>query len=153
MMDQEDKDNELEKDNNVTHLHPKPVEVMGKDVVAGGMEVEKFNKILKVKVEYILKSDVLLDKIEDIMFEEKQFNSLMPSEVLALYNAVTYRAESSQRYLLRIMDIASRNEILKKYFEEGVKEDAKGPQMPPGEKAAARVLRNLILDRIKDRQE
>jgi hypothetical protein len=71
-------------------------------------------------------------------------------EIVSLYRMVTYRKDSSQRYLPRMLEIAARHEILRKLFFEGIKEeDGRETQMSPVEKTVVMVLRNLILDRVK----
>jgi hypothetical protein len=96
-----------------THLRPVGSRSsLEKDAVVAGVDSEKFIKLLKLELDYIIKADGLLDKIEEVMFDEKFFNTLTPEEVMALYQMVTYRKETSQKYLMKILDLASRNEVL-----------------------------------------
>jgi hypothetical protein len=135
-------------------LHLRPVELTGSsldgDAVIAGVDPERFSKTLTGELDNIIRAHVFLDKIEDMMFDEKFFNTMSLEEIVSLFRMVTYRKDSSQRYLPRMLEIAARHEILRKLFFEGIKEeDGRETQMSPVEKTVVMVLRNLILDRVK----
>jgi hypothetical protein len=146
-------------DKDIKHRRPylRPVELRSNslegDVVAAGVDSEKFSETLRLTLDHLVRAEGLLDRIEDALFDEKSFSSLTSEEMLELYQAVVYRKETSQRYLARILDLASRNEILRKFFEGIKEEDGAGTQMSTVEKTAVMALRNLILDRVKKGQE
>ena len=68
-----------------------------------------------------------------------------------LHSSIIRRKDSSQRYLVRILEIASQTGFLERFLSSDDKvevEDFNGPSLE--EKEAARGLRELILKKIKE---
>jgi hypothetical protein len=122
-----------------------------KDSLVAGIDISQFSEILQVAIDNDIRSENLLNTIEDVLFNPAIFSLLPPKDLNMLYSSKIRRKDSSQRYLIRILEIASRTGFLERFFssDERVElQDFKGPSLE--EKEAVRRLRELILKKTKE---
>ncbi len=135
---------------NLTSIYSNSID---KDSVVAGIDISKLSEILQISIDHDIELDNFLNKIEDILFNPAIFSLLSPKEIIMLYSSVIRRMDSSQRYLIRILEIASKRGFLEGLLSSDDKvevEDFNGLSLE--EKEAVRRLRELILKKIKETQ-
>ncbi|MGE5445007.1 MAG: hypothetical protein ACM3SR_10480 [Ignavibacteriales bacterium] len=132
----------------LTSIHSDSID---KGSLVAGIDISKFSEILRIYIEHNIELEDFLNKIEEILFNPAIFSLLSLKELIILYSSIIRRKDSSQRYLVRILEIASQTGVLERIFSRGDEvevEDFHGPSLE--EKEAVRWLRELILKKTKE---
>lgn len=116
-----------------------------------GIDISKLSEILGISIDHDIRSENLLNKIEEVLFNPAIFPFLSLKDLIMLYSSIISRKDSSQRYLIRILEITSRTGFLEGFLSSDEKvdvEDSNGPSLE--EKETVRWLRELILTKMKE---
>ena len=108
------------------------------------IDPEKFRSTVSISVDQILRLEGILQDLEGIIFDKRFINSLSAKELLTMYQFVSQRKDSSQRYLSRIFDSASKTEFLHKLLNTMSlnKEKAEAPSLE--EKEVVAKIRTMV---------
>jgi hypothetical protein len=124
---------------------------IGKGSLVAGIDISRFSEILRISIEHDIELDNFLNKIEEILFNPAIFSLLSLKELIMLYSSIIKRKDSSQRYLLRILEIGSKTGYLERFLSRDDKEEMENSKgLSPEEKEAVRRLRELILKKMKE---
>jgi hypothetical protein len=122
-----------------------------KDSLVAGIDISNFTEILQISIDNDIRLENFLNQIEEILFNPAIFPLLSPKDVIMLNSSIIRRKDSSQRYLVRILEVASKTGFLERFLASDDRvevEDFKAPSLE--EKEAVRSLRELILKKTKE---
>ncbi len=135
-------------DRAITSINPNSME---KDSLVSGIDISKLSEILQKNIDHITKLDDFLNKIEDVFSDPANLSLLSFKDSIRLYKSISQRMVSSERYVLRVLEIVSKDKSLERLLSMNPKVEAgdvKGPSLK--EKEVARKLRELILKKVQN---
>lgn len=110
---------------------------------------ERFQQLLLSEIETIENVNGALLQIEEILFDAATMGRMTEDDLMKLYKAGTMRKKSSQDFMLRFMELASKEQIEKAWLQKA--DVLQRPQNAPSPKVDE--IKNLLQQEIRKRLE